>query len=410
MTGNSSDNSGQNIIDYLIILMKYSRLIIFVSVAVTVVTYLILFLLPNKYTATARLLPPQQNLTLSGQILDSLGGGGVTQGAAGGSSAWSMGASLLGLKSPCDLYVGMMTGQTVMDRIIARFDLKKLYKVNYIEDARKILSKYSKITYGRKDNIISVEVNATSPDRAAKMANAFCEELGKLLHDLSIQEAKGRLAFLENERLKTSQNLNKAEEAVRSFSEKNSVLQIDTQTKGALQYIAKLRAEIDSREVSIQVLRQQATSFNYDVVRLETEIKGLKEKLRTAECQYDNNSLGEVCLPTNKTPSLALEYMRLYREAKFQESLYQLYIKLVEIARMDLARDVAVIQVIDTAKPPEKRSNKRALPAIMAGMLTFFLIIFVILGREQLRNRTIGEDEAKKKSILKDYLTPWRKR
>lgn len=77
---------------------------------------------------------------------------------------------------------------------------------------------------------------------------------------------------------------------------------------------------------------------------------------------------------------------------------------------MDLARDVAVIQVIDTAKPPEKRSNKRALPAIMAGMLTFFLIIFVILGREQLRNRTIGEDEAKKKSILKDYLTPWRKR
>jgi len=403
-------NNGEvHLLDYLIILAKHSRMIIFVSAAATVLTYLVLFILPNKYTATARLLPPQQNLTLSGQLLEILGGGispgGGSSGMGGGMG--SMVPSLLGLKSPGEVYVSMMNSDTVGNRIIASFNLMKLYNTKFIEDARKILSKNAKIMAGKKDGLIVIEVTSNTPKQAAEMANAYIEELERLLQGLSNQEAKGRLAFLEKERLQASQNLTKAEEAVRRFSEQNSVLQIDTQTKGALEYIARLRADIDSKEVSIQVLRQQATPYNYDVVRLQTEIKGLKEKLRTAECQYDSN-LTDVCLPTNKTPGLALEYIRLYREAKFQESLYQLYIKLVEIARMDMARDLAVIQVVDTAKPPEKRSNARLFPSMLAGMITFVMMIFVSFWRESLHNVYNNEDDVQRLSVLKDHLQPWR--
>ena len=181
------------------------------------------------------------------------------------------------------------------------------------------------------------------------------------------QEASERLAFLEKERVQATNNLAKAEEALRTFSEKNSVLQIDAQTRGAIEYIAKLRGEIDAKEVQIQVLRQQATPFNYDVVRLETESKGLKEKLRTAETQY-GDCVSNVCLPSSKAPAIGLEYLRLFREAKFQESLYLLYVKLVETARMDMARNFAVIQVLDPGIPPQKKSNKRLFPALLAGM------------------------------------------
>jgi capsule polysaccharide export protein KpsE/RkpR len=404
MNDMTPDKGAGHLLDFLIIFAKHSRMIIFVSAMVIVLTYLVLFMRPNNYTTTARLLPPQQNLTLSGQILDSMGGGSFTRGGGGAGGGL---ASLLGLKSPGDLYVGMMTGHTVLDRIIARFNLMKIYKVKYIDDARKTLSNHVKIGFGRKDNIITIQVASTSPERAAKIANAFGEELGQLLQELSLQEAKGRLTFLEKERLQTSQNLTKAEEALRGFSEKNSVLQLDTQTRGALEYIARLRAEIDSKEVNIQVLRQQATPFNYDVVRLETEIKGLKEKLRGVECQYDS-SQSDVCLPTNKTPGLTLEYVRLYRETKFQESLYKLYIKLVEIAKMDMARDIAVIQMIDIAKPPEKRSNKRLGPSILAGIIMFFMMTFVAFGLEYVKNMNIGEDDAQQLSVLNDYLKPWR--
>jgi len=317
-----------------------------------------------------------------------------------------MAASLLGLKSAGDMYVAMMTSETVLDHIIARFHLMKLYKTRYLADARKALSQNTKIIAGKKDSIIVIEVTAATPKLAAEMANAFIEELDRLLRSLALQEAKGQLAFLEKERLQASQKLTKAEESVRLFSEQNSVLQIDTQTRGAIEYIARLRAEIDAKDVSIQVLRQQATPFNYDVVRMETEVKGLKEKLRAAEAQREN-CVSDVCLPTNKAPTLGLEYLRLFREAKFQESLYQLYTRLVAIAHLDMVRDVAVVQVLAPAMPPERRSNKRLLPSILAGILSFFIMSFVAFGLEHLQNMNTKEDGVQRLSILKDYLQPW---
>ena len=401
------DDTHFHLLDYFIVLAKHSRMIIITSAVVTVVTYVILLTLPNRYTATARLLPPQQNLTLSAQLLESLGAR-VSPGAGpgAGGSMGTMAASLLSLKSPGDLYVTIMTSNTVLDHIITRFNLKELYGAKYLEDTRQALRNSAKINLGKKDGIIVVETTATSPKLAAEIANGFCDELDRVLQGFAVQEAKGRLAFLEQERLQASQNLTKAEEGLRKFSEKNSVLQIDTQTRGAIEYIAKLRAEIDTKEVSIQVLRQQATPFNYDVVRMETEIKGLKEKLRAAESQWEN-CVSDVCLPTSKTPTLGLEYLRLFREAKFQESLYQLFTKMVEIARLDMVRDVAVVQVLDPATPPERRANKRLGPSILAGMLTFFLMSMVAFGREYLQKVNHEDDYRQRLSVLKYYMRPW---
>ena len=140
--------------------------------------------------------------------------------------------------------------------------------------------------------------------RAAEIANAFIEELDKLLQRLAHQEARERQTFLEKERVQAIHNLTKAEETLRTFSEKNSVLQIDTQTRGAIEYIARLRGEIDAKEVQIQVLRQQATPFNYDVVRLETESKGLKEKLRALRPNMET-ALAMSAFPLPRLPELA---------------------------------------------------------------------------------------------------------
>ena len=407
VNNNSLGDDEVSLLDYLIILAKHSRMIIIASAAVTVLTYLYLFCVPNTYKAVARMLPPQQNLTLSAQLLQNMGGG-VSPGA--GDAAGGMGgmaASLLGLRSAGDMYVAMMTSNTVLDRIIDRFHLMKLYKTKYLEDARKALSKNAKISTGKKNNIITIVVTCTTPKLAAEMANAFIEELGRLLQKLAVQEAKGRLAFLEQERLQASQNLTKAEDSLRTFSEKNNVLQIDTQTRGAIEYIARLRAEIDAKEVSIRVLRQQATPFNYDVVRLETEVAGLKDKLRTAEVQRGNCD-NNVCIPTDKAPALGLEYFRLFREVKYQESLYQLFTKLVEVARLDMVRDVAVVQVLDPAMPPEKRSNKRLSSSFLAGIISFCIIVFAIFVWQYFQSIKSRGDIVPRIALLEDYLIEWK--
>ena len=406
----NSYNKETYLVDYLVVLAKYSRMIIFTTVAVTVIVYLMLFLLPNKYLSKARLLPPQQNMTLSGQLMDIMGGGSSTGGNSifgGFGGAKGMAASLLGIKSPGEVYVAMMESNTIRDHIIKRFDLMKLYKRKFIEDARKELSRNAKIYTGKKDGVIVISVTSFTPKQAAAIANAFIEELEDMIQKLAIQEAKDRLTFLEKERGKALKNLTKAEEDLRSFSEKNNVLQIDTQTRGVLGYIATLRAEIDSKEVGIQVLRQQATSVNPDMIRMETEVKALREKLRTAETKYDN-CYTDVCLPTNKAPGLALEYARLYREAKFHEKLYGIYIKLMEIARLDMLRNNAVIQVIDIAKPPGKRSNTRLLPALLIGIITFLMMSFAAFGWDRIQNVKGREHNVRGLMMLNDYLKPWK--
>ena len=395
------------LLDYLIILAKHSRLIIFTSLAVMVLTYLILFLLPNKYTATARMLPPQQNLSMVAQVLESLGGGMGTTKPGGAAGLGGVAGSLLGLKSPADLYVGMLTGNTISDRISERFKLREHYEKKYLEDVRKNLNQRAQISAGR-DGLITINVTDESPQRAQEMANAYIDELDSLLRNMAVQEATDRLVYLEKKRTETVQNLSKAEESLRNFSEGSSVLQVDAQTRGMLEYIASLRATIDSKEVQIKVLREQATPFNYDLIKLETELRGLREKLREAGAQESQNlKTGDVMIATSKMPALGLEYLRLYREAKFQEQLYQLYNKLVELARLDEVKGAAVVHVVDLALPPEKRSNQRLMPATIAGLGTFLFMIFLVFVLEYWQASRLQGETANRLKLMNEYLEPW---
>lgn len=406
-------NRGQmHFLDYLIVLAKHSRMIIYSTAGVTVIVYLILLILPNTYTASARLLPPGPNMTLSAQLLNNLAGGstpGSSSPTGGMGGLGGMAAGLLGMKTTSDLCVAIMTGNTIFDRIIESFNLKKVYKERFIEEARQALAKQVRIGAGKRDGLITIEVTDKDSKRAAEIANAFAEELNRLLQNLAVQEAKDRLTFLEKERVQANINLAKAEDVLRDFSEKNSVIQIDTQSKEMLLYIARLRAQIDATEVQIQVMRQQATSANYDVVRLETEVNGLRNKLQSAERQYDQICFGDTCLTAAKVPTLGLEYIRLYREVKFQEGLQQFYTKLVELARLDVVKDFAMAQVVDKALPPEKRSNKRFLPAVITGLSFLFIMVVLLFTKESWQKIELNEEEGQRLSLLKSYLQPFSK-
>jgi capsule polysaccharide export protein KpsE/RkpR len=321
-----------------------------------------------------------------------------------------MAASFLGLKNPGDIYVGMLTGNTIFDRIIERFQLMEVYEKEYIEDGRKELKNNTNIETG-KDGLILIEATDVDPPRAAAMANAFAEELDKLLQAIAHRDAKNQLAFLEQERSQTLANLSKAEEDLRRFSEKTGVIQLEDQTRGMIAYIATLRAEIDAKDVQIQVLKKQATTMNFDVVRLETEVNGLRDKLKEAERKADQAYTGDVLLATSKVPGLGLEYIRLFREAKYWDALYQLYCKLVELARLDAARNVAVAQVqyVDRATPPQKKSKPlRLLITALVGLVTLLILIATAFGREYWHRAAEEEENAPRLAQFRLYLNEWR--
>jgi tyrosine-protein kinase Etk/Wzc len=402
-----------HLLDYLIVIAKHSPKIIFTSIVMATLTYLIMSIFPNEYTATARLLPLQQNITLRLQVLDRVGSTPLESGNIG--SSGSSIADLLGLKFPGEAYVSILTGNTIFNRMIKRFDLAKYYSsfLSFgspnMDDLRKKLGEMSNISFG--NGLITVKVTDKNPKLAAAMANAFGEELDRLLRQIYYKGAEKNLVFLEKQRAQTGINLAKAEEALKHFNEKGNVLQIDAQARVRLRYIASLRASIDAKEVEVEVLRRRANPANltnYDLDRLGLEIRGLKDKLKEAETQLDPNSVGDEWLVTNKVPELGLEYLRLYREVKYQETVYGLYCRLAELARLNAARNVVTVRFVDRATPPVIKSGpKRLKPSLLVGFVTFSFMIVLAFIEEGWQRAAAQEDQAERLEKLRFYLQWW---
>jgi tyrosine-protein kinase Etk/Wzc len=390
-----------NLLDYLIVLLKHKKLIVGITLGVAAITAIIVFFIMTPiYRAETRILPPQ---TGSSSIALSM----LSQ-VAGSAGAQSLTESL-GLKSPSDLYVGMLESRTVADKIIDRFNLMELYKADYREDARKeLLEDVINAETDSNSSIITIDVDDKDPKRAADMANAFVEELKNLTKGLAVTEASQRRLFFEEQLKDTKMALVKAEEGMQGFQEKTGALQVDEQTKAVIEGIAMLRAQIAAKEVQLRVMRTYATAQNPDLQRAEDELKGLKVELDKLEAT--GGSGHDPIIPTGRMPEVGTEYVRKLRDLKFYEDLYELLTKQYEAAKLDEARYAAVIQVIDKAIPPEKIAKpERILVILIATFGGFFLSIFVAFFAEYKEKASANPENKERFETLKKYAIFWKK-
>lgn len=346
------DRSGEDVevLDLLIVLVRRARMIGAATLAAAVVAAAVSFLLPALYRAETKILPPQQGSPgAAAQLISQIA-------PAAGLGA---GVAAIPLKTPNDLYVEMLKSRTVLDRIVDRFGLMKEYDTKYRQDARKKLLKSLKVEDDKKSGIIAVSVEDRDRDRAARMANAFVEELKRLAGGLAVTEAAQRRLFFEEQLRETKAALSRSEEAVKSFQAGTGAFHLDTQAKAVIESIAALRAQIAAKEVQLKVLRTYATSSNPELQRAEEELRGLKAELAKMEGRAGTGH--DPLMPTGRMPAVGAEYGRRLRDLKFNETLYELLVKQYEAARLDEARDAAVIQVIDPAVPPEKKAKPRRL-------------------------------------------------
>ncbi|KAB0670425.1 hypothetical protein F6V30_09760 [Oryzomonas sagensis] len=355
-----------NLLDYVIVIMKWKRLIVGITLACMAVTAIAGLMLPKIYRAETRILPPQQNNAgTASQLLSQVGGG--LSGLSG----------MLGT-SQTDLYVGMLQSRTVLDNIIRRFDLRKLYDVKTSEDARKHLTNNINVQGDAKSNVVVISVEDRVPQRAADMANAFVEELKGMTKGLAVTEAAQRRFFFEEQLKETKEALIKAEERVKGFQEKTGALHVEEQVKAVIKNISELRAGIAAKEVEIKVLKTYSKANNPDLQKAEATLSGMKAELSKLESKHGTGN--DPMMSTGRMPSVGTEYVRRLRDLKFNESLHDLLLKQYEAAKLDEARDAAVIQVIDRAVQPEKRAKpKRTAMVAIAGAVSFLLSIVLAL-------------------------------
>lgn len=403
-----SAHDGSNSIDALDILLALSsrrRLIGAVTLVALLLGILAAVLLKPNFMATAIIMPPQQQSSASslmGQLgsLAALGGGSSIGGSSLGSS--------LGMKSQADMYVGILESRTIADELISRFHLESEYHRKNLTDTRAALKNASKFEVA-KDGLIHIAVTDHDPNRASDLANAYVNDLYGMNADLAVAEASQRKIFFDQQLDSEKKALTDAEDDLRATEQKTGIIQLSGQAAVTIRSIAELRAEIDSREVELQSMHTFATDENPHVTRLQEEIATMRAQLAKLENDEQRQEQpGNISLPAGRVPEDTLVYARKLREVKYHETLYDLLAKQFEAARIDQAKSAPIIQVIDHAIPPDKRSGPHRSWILAGALLSGFLIssMYVLFTYSYHRIETAPDSAQKMKELRAIWRSP----
>ena len=380
-----------SLLDLLIVLAKHKKLILGLPFVTAVLAAGISLLMPDIYTATTKILPPQQSQSGASAVLAQLGGLASLAGAAGG------------FKNPNDVYVAMLNSRTVADNLIQRFDLMQRYETKYPSDARKALAGVARITAGL-DGLIVVEVDDKNPQFAADVANAFVDELNKFTGVLAVSEASQRRLFFERQFEQATDNLTKAEAAARQALEKGGLVQVEGQGRAIVENTARLRGQITVKEVQIGAMRTFAADRNPDLQLAQRELESMKRELARIE---GASGSGSGNARENSGPGI--DNLGLLRNVKYRETIYELLAKQYELAKINEAKDSTLIQVLDKAIEPDRKSkpNRRKIVLLWTVAALFAGILWAFV-RETTTRVEHDPQQAERLQALKRYLA-WRR-
>ena len=359
------DEDEISLIDLLITLGKEKKFILGFTSLVILVAVTVSLLMTPVYTAKTVIMPPQQQQSSASSALASLG---ALAGLAGGAA---------GIKSPDEMYVAFMGSDRFLNALIARFHLQERYHTKTLIDTRTLLKSKAKVMPDKKSGLISIEFEDEDPQFAAEVANAHVQELGRMLDMLAVTDAQQRRVFFESQIKKVQENLSSAEIAFRQAKEKSGLQVTSVIAETGVRASAELRGQIAAREVQLQSLSRFATPQNPEVQRIASELSAERAQLQKLE-----QGSGQVIGTT-----LQLEAVKSYRDMKVQEAMLEVLIKQFELARVDEAKEGPLIQVVDLATPPERRSKpKRTLIVLVSALAGLFLSVLLAFLKVSLRN------------------------
>ena len=367
-TDQNNDEQEINLLELLQVAVKRKSIILKFCLLAVVLSVSYSLTLKNVYTADAKILPPQK---------ESGGGLSALLSQAGGLAGLAAG----GIGGSADLYISILKSRSVADAVVKRLDLQKEFESKTLEDARRSLEATVKFQAG-KDGIITISANNTNPQKAAVVANTYVDELGRRSLQLNLSKASTERIFIEKRLDVVKQDLKNAEIEMKAFQEKYKMIKADSQATVAIEGIAKLKAEIVTKEVQLATLRNSMTDESNEVKSLLAGISRLKFQLgsMTGSGGSDN-----VIPSTGNVPSIAIEYVRKLRELKTQEAIFEQISKQYEISKFNEAKDSSSLQILDEAVPPvTKSSPKRLLIVILSVVTAFFISIFIVFIQEYL--------------------------
>ena len=380
----------ESLIGVLTQLARRKQLIAKITGTAAAVSVIVSFLLPVRYTAATRIMTPQQTQSSAAMMmmsqLSNAGSGSLIAAAAGGGG--------LGLKNPNDIYIGLLNSRPIADAIIKQFDLQRLYRSRDLTAARKKLAENTTIT-SEKSGLLAISVTDKDRARSAAIANAYTAGLRSLSKTLAVTEASQRRLFYEEQLKHAKDDLVTAESVFQQVQQKRGLVHLDAQAKAMIAGLADLRAQVAAKRVQLQAMLSYSTEQNPDVQLAERELASLQAEVVRLDQRSRSSDPGN--LGMGDLSGSGLDYISAEHELQYRQVLFDLLLKQYDAARLDEAKDAAIIQVVEPAIEPDRKSSpKRVLIILLSTVAGFFPACMVALfqwWRELLRFDSEAEKE-----------------
>lgn len=372
----SGSENDLSLISILIALAKYKKILTFVPLAFALTAAGFSSVIPEIYRAETKLLPPQSAQSTTSALLSQLGG-----------SAFAA-AGVAGIKNPADLYIAMLKSRSIADKIIQRFDLKKTYETDSTEKARRVLENSTFISSG-KDGVITIGFESESKTLVAPLANAYVQELSKLTMTMAVTEAAQRRIFFERQLKQAKDNLANVEVEFKKRLATSGVVSVDADSRVIVETTGRIRAQISAKEIALESMSSAVTTQNPNYIRIKKDLESLQNELTRLE-----NGSKQATLPIPKKND-GLENIRILRDVKYYQMLYEMLAKQYEVARLDEAKDAPLIQVLDSAVDPERKFKPKRLLMVLVSAVFGFVIAALIAIIKESKSRLLNTVEGR---------------
>jgi uncharacterized protein involved in exopolysaccharide biosynthesis len=390
---NSNSSNGDDdeisLIDLAIALGEEKKTLFAVPLFTTSVAIVVSLIMTPVFTAKTLMMPPQQQQSSAASALASLG---ALAGLAGGAA---------GVKSPDEMYIAFMGSESLQNSIIKKMNLQTRYEAKTLTDTRADLKDAVKITSDKKSGLISIEATDKDPVFAAQLANLYIDELHNLLGRLAVTDAQQRRVFYEDQIKKTQADLVNAESRFRLANEKSGMQMTSILAETSLRANAEMRGQIAAKEVQLQAMSRFETTQNPDVQKLTSEMSALRQQLSKLESGSGNT--------TSAVNPMQQEASQAYRDIKVQQAMLEVLIKQYEIARVDEAKEGPLVQQVDPATPPERRSKpKRSLIVLVSALGGLFLGVLAAFVRRSIKKAATDPESSQLMLQLREAWS-WKK-
>ncbi len=370
-----------SLIDLAITLGEEKKTLFAVPAITTTLAIVVSLLMTPIFTAKTVMMPPQQQQSGAASALASLG---ALAGLAGGAA---------GIKSPDEMYIAFMQGESLQNAVIKKLDLQARYEKKTLFETREHLKQTVKIASDKKSGLITIEADDKDPEFAAKLANAHVDELRSLMGRLAVTDAQQRRLFFEQAIARNQTELAEAEANFRTAKEKSGMQVTAVIAETAVRAGAEMRAQIAAKEVQLAAMSNFATPQNPDVQRLAGELSALRSQLKKLE----QGSGGD-----EKSSPMQQLAVKSYRDIKAREAMAGVLVAQYESARVDESKEGPLIQQVDVAVAPERKSKpKRAIIVIVSAFAGLFLGVLIAFVRRALRKASEDPQSASQMAMLR---------